>query len=240
MRPVQKVLTTMLWACAVLAMVSVIGANLWRGRAAAQHGGAGVYGTEPGSAEPAAAAEQDGEGAGADPPLRVSRDVPAFSLVDQNDAPVTLETLKGKPFIANFVFTNCGGPCPQMTKKMAELQKTVPAGVKLVSFSVDAGYDRPEVLKAYAARYGADPARWHFLTTANPDEATATHTLARGMMLGAQPADGDSPIVHSEKFVLVDASGVARAYYSSRSGKQMAQLATDAAELLAVTAGTKQ
>ena len=35
MRPVQKALTTMLWLCAVLAMVSVIGANMWRGKGAA-------------------------------------------------------------------------------------------------------------------------------------------------------------------------------------------------------------
>ena len=216
----------MLWGCAVLAMVSAIGANLWRDR----QGGAGTA---------AAVNDQTGDdGLAADEhqPLRHTHDVPAFSLIDQNEKPVTLESLKGKPFIANFIFTNCAGPCPTMTAKMSKLQKSVPAEVKLVSFSVDPARDRPAVLKEYANNFDADHSRWHFLTVANPAEAKSVYTLSNAMLLPAQPAaDEQSTILHSEKFVLVDADGKIRAYYSSGDPKQLEQLKVDATELLAAS-----
>src|SRR5438093_10611157 len=110
MRPVQKLLMSALWVLMVLIMVSVIGAGLWRGR-----GGGG-----------------DGEVK----KLPVLSDVPAFALVDQDNQPLTLATLAGKPWVADFIFTHCAGPCPIMTAKMSELRKDLPGEVRLVSFSV--------------------------------------------------------------------------------------------------------
>src|SRR5688572_4191564 len=179
MQPVQKVLTTMLWACAVLAMVSVIGANMWRGRAGARLESDGEVHIGPATQQDGNVADGDARPTG-DGPVRLTREAPAFALIDQNEKPVTLETLKGKPFIANFIFTNCAGPCPLMTQKMAKLQEAVPVEVKLVSFSVDPTTDRPAVLKKYAANFKADDARWHFLTVADPADASAVYTLARG------------------------------------------------------------
>ena len=218
----------MLWACAVLAMVSVIGANLWRDRAGA------------GAGERAGAGA--GETADTDQPLRINHDVPAFALIDQNEKPITLESLKGKPFIANFIFTHCAGPCPLMTQKMSKLQAAVPSDVKLVSFSVDPAQDRPDVLKKYGETFKADEARWHFLTVANPADAKEIYDLAQRMLLGAQPANeaAKTPIIHSEKFILVDGDGVIRAYYNSGSAKQMDQLKTDAADLLAAKESFKK
>ena len=51
-----------------------------------------------------------------------------------------------------------------MTEKMRKLQDMLPAEIRLVSFSVDPERDTPEVLAAYAKKYGADPNRWLFLT----------------------------------------------------------------------------
>jgi protein SCO1/2 len=201
MRPVQKVLTTLLWGCAVLAMVSVIGAGLWK-----RHGAAG--------------------GAAVD--LPVLGQVPDFSLVDQDDQPVTLETFKGKPWVATFIFTRCAGPCPVITGKMAALQRTIRApGLRFVSVSVDPEYDTPPVLKAYAKKFGADESRWRFLT--GPTDAV--HALARGMYIAAVPATKDQPIIHSEKFVLVDADGQIRGFYDNNDPQEMAQLPTDAQRL---------
>lgn len=215
MRPVQRILTTMLWLCAVLAMVSVIGANMWRGRTAstAADGLPAQAEAEPEEHLPALA------------------DAPAFALVDQNDKPLTLDMLRGKPFIANFIFTNCAGPCPVMTAKMSTLQKSVPAEVKLVSFSVDPAQDRPAVLKDYAAKFNADDSRWHFLTVAEPQEASTIYTLARGMLVTALPGNDENPIIHSEKFILVDSLGKIRGYYDSGDAEQMGKLKSDAAEL---------
>jgi len=212
----------MLWACAAVALFSVIGANLLRDRAGTSRAGTDANANV--NATPTLQAD--------DEPLRHTQNVPPFSLVDQNSQPVTLESLKGKPFVANFIFTNCAGPCPTMTAKMAKLQDALPAGVKLVSFSVDPGRDRPDVLKKYASSFNADDQRWHFLTVADPKDADGMYTLSRAMLLAATPAQDDRPIIHSEKFVLVDVNGSIRSYYSSSSAKQMQQLVTDAKDLL--------
>ncbi|HYO10439.1 MAG TPA: SCO family protein [Tepidisphaeraceae bacterium] len=153
---------------------------------------------------------------------------PAFELTDQDDRPVTLASLRGKPFVGNFVFTRCGGPCPMMTSKMATLQKTLPApDLQFLSISVDPATDTPAVLKAYAGKYGADESRWKFLTGA-PDAVYAT---ARGFFLTALPANDKNPIIHDERFVLVDATGKIRGYYHSNNEAEVARLKQDAVVL---------
>src|SRR3989338_141182 len=66
----------------------------------------------------------------------------------------------GAPWIADFIFTRCQGPCPILSARMAELQRQIPEAVRLVSFTVDPGYDTPAVLEAYARRFGASSRRW--------------------------------------------------------------------------------
>src|SRR3954464_1051986 len=143
MKPVQKVLTTVLWGLLVLMMVSIIAAGKWR------RGNRADALTDIPATAPTAS-----QG------LQILADVPHFELVDQNGKAVTLETLAGKPWIADFVFTHCAGPCPMVTAKMGQLQaQTPPGGGRLVSFSVDPERDTPAVLKEYAAEFKADESR---------------------------------------------------------------------------------
>ena len=73
--------------------------------------------------------------------------------------------MKGKIWVADFIFTNCPTICPAMTQEMARLQSEFAADpVYFVSFSVDPERDTAEVLTRYAKAYGADDRRWHFLT----------------------------------------------------------------------------
>jgi protein SCO1/2 len=154
---------------------------------------------------------------------------PAFSLVNQDNKPMGLDDFKGQVWIADFIFTRCGGPCPMMTSHMARLQKTL-AGlpVRFVSFSVDPTYDKPEVLKKFAAKHGADEGNWDFLTG---PENRSTLTVAAGMKIAAMPAQGESPIVHSVKFVLVDGAGQVRGYYEGTKADELKKLSEDAATL---------
>ena len=91
--------------------------------------------------------------------------VPDFSLLDQHGGAVTLAGLRGAPWIADFIFTRCGGQCPMMTARMRTIQERLPKGsrLRLVSISVDPAYDTPEVLARYAQHAGAGE-RWLFLT----------------------------------------------------------------------------
>src|ERR1700756_190525 len=90
--------------------------------------------------------------------------LPDFSLIDQNGNRVTLHDLAGKVWVADFIFTNCGGTCPLMTDKMRKLQEALPPDIYFVSFTVDPTRDTPKVLAAYAEEHRADRGRWMFLT----------------------------------------------------------------------------
>src|SRR5690606_23950956 len=68
--------------------------------------------------------------------------VQPFRLTERSGAEVTLDTLKGRPWVASFIFTRCSGPCPRMSASMKKVQGLL-AGtdVRLVTFSVDPEYD---------------------------------------------------------------------------------------------------
>src|SRR6476661_7088736 len=102
----------------------------------------------------------------AHPDVRIS--APEFALTERSGKTVTRDDLKGKVWVASFVFVRCPGPCPQVTATMARLQKELDlanhADLRLVTFTVDPGRDNPKELAEYANRYQADPERWLFLT----------------------------------------------------------------------------
>src|SRR6185295_10547508 len=96
-------------------------------------------------------------------PLARLGTVPAFQLVERSGRPVTSDSLRGKTWVADFIFTRCGAACPAMTARMARLRREVPAEVVFVSFTVDPAYDTPENLSRYAASFRADE-EWLFVT----------------------------------------------------------------------------
>ncbi len=163
--------------------------------------------------------------------LPVIARVPEFSFTSQSGEPVTLEDLKGKIWVADFIFTRCPGPCPIMSARMAELQSAMKdAGddVRLVSVSVDPAHDTPQVLAEYAGRYGADPAKWIFLTG---DPAKVDEFVVKGML---QPLmrDPEGVPAHSQKFVVVDAQGMLRTYHELDDRELIPKILTDIGALI--------
>ena len=154
--------------------------------------------------------------------------VPDFSLTNQQGEPLGLSDMAGKIWVADFIFTNCPTICPAMTQEMARLQSEFVADpVYFVSFSVDPERDTPRVLSRYAAAYGADDRRWHFLT----GDKTKIYQLAeQGFSLAA--GHKGSEILHSPRFVLVRADGDIHDFYDSRSGPAMLRLRRDVKTLL--------
>jgi protein SCO1/2 len=202
----QKVLTSLLWGVLVIAMLGVVGTGLW--------------------ARYRDAVELNSKSEAALPTLF---DAATFNLTDQDGKPFSSDQLRGKTWVADFIFTNCPGACPKMTMRMAGLQKALARpDVHFVSFSVDPDRDTPAALKAYAKTYDADPARWHFLT----GEKAALFQAARDMKLTAEPAGVLGPeIAHAEKFLLVDRAGRVRGAYDSTDDQDIKRLAADAAAL---------
>ncbi|MCU1337343.1 MAG: electron transport protein SCO1/SenC [Bryobacterales bacterium] len=150
-----------------------------------------------------------------------------FTLTDQTGANFAAEpTLKGHVWVANFMFTNCPGPCPRMSSQMHEVQSAL-AGqdVKLVSITVDPDRDTPEKLAKYAQFYSATPGVWYFLT--GPRE-TLNHLGEDVFKLG--PVDGT--LDHSTRFVLVDRKSHIRGYYLTSEPDAIKRVIDDAKALL--------
>lgn len=154
--------------------------------------------------------------------------VPDFRLTTQQGKPLTLSDMKGKIWIADFIFTNCPTICPAMTQEMARLQSEFVADpVYFVSFSVDPERDTSRVLSRYAKAYGADDRRWHFLTG---NKAAIYELTEDGFSLAA--GHNGTELLHSTRFVLVAPDGNIYDYYDSRSKPALLRLRRDVKALL--------
>ncbi len=162
--------------------------------------------------------------------------VPSFKLVDQRGAPYTTTSMLGHATVVDFVFTHCTSSCPRLTAQMGELQKRFAkddSDARLVSFSVDPDNDTPPVLSDYAARAGADPARWTFVTGPADDVIRA---VVQGFKISAAKiarGAGDSEVTHGDWFVLVDAAGRIRGYYPTDDDRDIDHVIDDAERLAA-------
>lgn len=145
--------------------------------------------------------------------------VPDFSLTERNGRAVSLAQLRGKIWIADFIYTTCTDTCPLQTAMMAKLQQEYAgkSDVQFVSFTVDPERDTPEVLGQYADKHQAHPSRWYFLT-GQRDQMVRLIQEGFHLAVAAAPleADQNGMIPHSPRFVLVDKQARIRGYYDSR------------------------
>ena len=160
--------------------------------------------------------------------MAVLGQVPAFSLTERSGKTLTLENLRGKVWVADFIFTNCSSICPMMTMRMARLAESLKSEPELrfVSFTVDPVRDTPSKLRTYASIYTKETEHWFFLT----GDKKALYKLSQeGFHLTAldrplaELTPGEDRLVHSERFVLVDGEGRIRSYYS---GTDLGSIAT--------------
>jgi protein SCO1 len=157
--------------------------------------------------------------------------VPEFELTNRNGKRVGPSDLAGSPWIADFIFTRCATSCPLITERMAKLERELPPriGARLVSFSVDPEHDTPELLEAYALKFGA-PEHWWFLSG---DRDTMYNLIRNGFRLAVDPnpppaTEGvTEPILHSTRFVLVDTQGAIRGYYDAFDEPSIKKLKRD-------------
>ena len=153
----------------------------------------------------------------AGPMLDVGEEVPDTAFVDQSDRRRMLSEWHDRLTLLTFIYTRCPllNFCPLMDRHFLRIQDTVQSEaalrdrVRLLTVSFDPDYDTPAVLAAHAARLGADPEIWTFLTA---DRATVDRFAGRlgvGLM---RPADGDE-ITHNLRTFLIGRDGrIARIY----------------------------
>jgi protein SCO1 len=167
-------------------------------------------------------------GCGTSSPLPNLGVVQDFTLTGQDGREFhSAATLRGKVWIADFIFTHCPGPCPRMSSRMHKLQGELggSGSFRFVSFTVDPARDTPAVLAEYGKQFGARDGVWYFLTSSQ----AALQQLARYTF---KLADVDGELEHSTRLVLIDKFGRIRGYYPSESAEQLPQLIADAKGLV--------
>lgn len=153
------------------------------------------------------------------PPEPADLDFPvgAFSFTERSGQPISDADLKGKVWVASFVFSRCADPCPRVMATMAQLQAQFPTrdDLRLVTFTIDPEYDTPEVLTKYAANFHADPQRWLFIT--GPEKEIHTllvnrfkQAVERNTNTSASPGE---KYFHSSRLAVVDKKGIVRAVF---------------------------
>ncbi|TMG73203.1 MAG: electron transporter SenC [Betaproteobacteria bacterium] len=122
---------------------------------------------------------------------------PNVPLTTQDGATVRLydDLLKGKSVAINVIYTSCKDECPLETARLVQLQRLLGErmgkDIFFYSITIDPKRDKPEVLKAYAEKYGVGPG-WLFLTGKEEDIKLATKKLGLSRVRDSVSKDGHS------------------------------------------------
>ncbi|WP_299122206.1 SCO family protein [uncultured Winogradskyella sp.] len=141
--------------------------------------------------------------------------VPNFSFTNQLGQTITDKDYLGKVYVIEFFFTTCPTICPRMNRNLVEIQNEFKdfENFGVASFTITPDIDTPEVLKAYAEKYGITNPNWN-LMTGNEEEI---YKLANeGFYL--YTAKNDEIIdgfEHSGNFALIDKEGFIRSRLKS-------------------------
>jgi protein SCO1 len=146
--------------------------------------------------------------------IAVGDPAPDFTLTDQSGRKVTLSQFRGEPVAITFAYTRCpdADACPMTMTKFAKLNASLTKEKlgRLLAVTVDPETDTPAVLADYAARIGADPERWRFLT----GDPRALARVAETFGVLYYPDHGK--IVHTQAVAVVDPQGrLSTIYYGS-------------------------
>ena len=151
-----------------------------------------------------------------------------FELYDQFGRTITLDSLDGRIFVADFFFTTCPDICKDMAEQKRRLQDAMSEdpNFAIVSHSVTPEIDTVEVMHAYGERQGAKRDRWYLLT----GDKTEIYRLARKSYFAVVDGGGDGgpyDFIHTENFVLVDPLGQLRGFYDGTSADDVDRLIRD-------------
>jgi len=155
-----------------------------------------------------------------------------FSLIDQTGQPVTLADLKGRPWVASFVFTRCVTQCPMMCAEIRTLLQKLnsdpakPNPVRFVTITIDPRNDSLDKIKEFAKIFGAEPQQWLFLTGA---EQPITELIRHGFKVAAWENFGTDRLpgmefAHSMHLIHVDETGKILGRYESLSRQDLETL----------------
>lgn len=159
-----------------------------------------------------------------------TRPLPEFSLINSEGGKFGLKDLKGKRWVASFVFSRCRSTCPLITGAMMQVHNRVKGkadDVMFVTITVDPKFDTPEVFQTYAENYRqGDSSRWKFLTG---DQQEIYELIVKNFglyvaeNLGSHRKDGFE-VAHTNRVVLVNEDAVPVATFLGTRDEDMVKL----------------
>jgi protein SCO1/2 len=139
-------------------------------------------------------------------PVDLGSPLPAAQMIDQQGRMISLaRAFAGKTLLLSFMFTRCQDRtvCPEISGNFAYMQRKLdPAKFSLVEISLDPDHDSPEILRAYARRYGADPSTWSLLTA----EGSTIQRLLNEFGIDSLRVSSND-FIHSDKLFIVAPDG---------------------------------
>ena len=163
----------------------------------------------------------------------VYQTIPNFSFLNQDSTVLTQEAFKNKIYVADFFFTSCTSICPTMHRNLKTIYEDYKANpdVMFLSHTIDFKYDKPSVLKKYAAKLGVDTKKWEFVYGSKED----VYKLAEKSYLTVVEEDSTARdgYIHQGWLILIDKQKRMRGAYDGTKTEQVALLKKDIDILLA-------
>ncbi len=126
-----------------------------------------------------------------------------IELVDQGGAHFSLHALRGRPTILTFVASRCGDTCPMSDALFEHLVQTH-VRARLVTITLDPGYDTPFVMAQYARMLNADARSWR---VASGSPARVNALLDSLGVDRPHVTTKEAPQVHSTMIYCLDRAG---------------------------------
>src|SRR5690606_24273008 len=158
-----------------------------------------------------------------------------FNYINQSNEKVSLDSLKGTPWLAMFTFTQCTTVCPAMTFNMTEIQESLMENnvedYKIVSFSVDPEVDTPQVLTDYIGHYSVpDLEKWELLTGYEQKEMETFAAESFQALVKNDP--NSNQVIHGTAFFLVDQNGTTVKSYDGNMDVPVDNITSDLKALI--------
>jgi protein SCO1/2 len=167
----------------------------------------------------------------------IGRDVPDFTLIDQNGAPLKLSSLRGNVVLLTFGFTHCPNICPTTLANLVTISNGLPPEAKqrlrVLFVSVDPARDRPPQMKDYVGFYSKS---FTGLTGSADDIAKVAKDYGayyEAQLQDSQVAGNYYTIVHSAYVYLIDPNGKFALLYNNDKLADRARMDADIQHILA-------
>lgn len=143
-----------------------------------------------------------------------AKSLPDFNLQNSEGGTLGLSDLKGKRWVASFVFSRCASTCPMISGAMMSVHDQIKGkadDVMFITITVDPKYDTAEVFQKYAENFRqGDSSRWKFLTG---DQQEIYELIVNGFGLYVAENQGEErqsgfEVAHTNRVVLVNEDSI--------------------------------